>query len=132
MRNRIYQLTELDVARLEKHAERNPRYQEMLDTLLERADIVEPDKIQANVVTMNSQIKLLDESAGQDMIWTIVYPDAANFEQGRLNVFSPVGMALLGARRGERVKVTLPGAADATLKIVEIVYQPEASGNYTY
>ncbi|KGX63037.1 hypothetical protein Y024_2613 [Burkholderia pseudomallei TSV44] len=132
MRNRIYQLTELDVARLEKHAERNPRYQEMLDTLLERADIVEPNKIQANVVTMNSQIKLLDETAGQDRAWTIVYPDAANFEQGRLNVFSLVGMALLGSRCGERVKVTLPGGADATLKIVEIVYQPEASGDYAH
>ena len=33
MKQRLYQLTELDVARLEKHAEHNPRFQTMLDTL---------------------------------------------------------------------------------------------------
>ncbi|WP_323121214.1 GreA/GreB family elongation factor [Burkholderia alba] len=131
MKKRLYQLTELDVARLEKHAEHQPRFQEMLDTLLERADIVQPSAIKATVVTMNSQVTLIDETTQDSMTWTIVYPDAANLEQGRLNVFSPVGMALLGAQRGELVKITLPNGAGKMMKVADIVFQPEANGDYT-
>ncbi|TCW79500.1 transcription elongation factor GreAB [Burkholderia sp. SRS-46] len=131
MKQRLYQLTELDVARLEKHAEHNPRFQAMLDALLERADIVQPDAIKANVVTMNSQITLLDETSQERTTWTIVYPDNANLEQGRLNVFSPVGMALLGTQRGQLVKVMQPSGVEKPMKVVEIVFQPEANGEYT-
>ncbi len=131
MKKRICQLTELDVARLEKHAEHQPRFQDMLDALLERADIVQPSAIKATIVTMNSQITLTDETTQDSMTWTIVYPDAANLEAGRLNVFTPVGMALLGAQHGELVKITLPNGADKTMKVAEIVFQPEASGDYT-
>ena len=131
MNPRICQLTELDVARLEKHAEQNPRFQEMLDMLLERADIVRPEAVRADVVTMNTQITLTDETMHEDMTWTVVYPDAADFAQGRLNVFSPVGMALLGVRRGEQVKITLPSGTDAVMTVSEIVFQPEANGDYT-
>ncbi|OJB04223.1 GreA/GreB family elongation factor [Burkholderia ubonensis] len=131
MKQRLYQLTELDVARLEKHAEYNPRFQAMLDTLLERADIVQPDAIKANVVTMNSQITLLDETSHEKTTWTIVYPEEANLEQGRLNVFSPVGMALLGTQRGQLVKVMQPSGTEKLMKVAEIVFQPEANGEYT-
>ncbi|KWF02720.1 transcription elongation factor GreAB [Burkholderia ubonensis] len=131
MKQRLYQLTELDVARLEKHAEHNPRFQAMLDTLLERADIVQPDAIKANVVTMNSQITLLDETSHEKTTWTIVYPEEANLEQGRLNVFSPVGMALLGTQRGQLVKVIQPSGTEKLMKVAEIVFQPEANGEYT-
>ncbi|VWD62069.1 elongation factor GreAB [Burkholderia lata] len=131
MKQRLYQLTELDVARLEKHADHNPRFQTMLDTLLERADIVQPDAIKANVVTMNSQITLLDEATQEQATWTIVYPDAANLELGRLNVFSPVGMALLGTQRGQMVKVMQPSGAEKQMKVAAIVFQPEANGEYT-
>ncbi|KVP69642.1 GreA/GreB family elongation factor [Burkholderia ubonensis] len=131
MKQRLYQLTELDVARLEKHAEHNPRFQAMLNTLLERADIVQPDAIKANVVTMNSQITLLDETSHEKTTWTIVYPEEANLEQGRLNVFSPVGMALLGTQRGQLVKVMQPSGTEKLMKVAEIVFQPEANGEYT-
>ncbi|AJX13395.1 GreA/GreB family elongation factor [Burkholderia ubonensis] len=131
MKQRLYQLTELDVARLEKHAEHNPRFQAMLDALLERADIVQPDAIKANVVTMNSQITLLDETSHEKTTWTIVYPEEANLEQGRLNVFSPVGMALLGTQRGQLVKVMQPSGTEKLMKVAEIVFQPEANGEYT-
>ncbi|RQS62225.1 transcription elongation factor GreAB [Burkholderia sp. Bp8963] len=131
MKQRLHQLTELDVARLEKHAEHSPRFQTMLDALLERADIVQSDAIKANVVTMNSQITLLDEATNEQTTWTIVYPDEANLEQGRLNVFSPVGMALLGTQRGQLVKVMQPSGIEKLMKVAAIVFQPEANGEYT-
>src|SRR4051794_25047488 len=51
-------LTELDVARLEKHAAApgaDAKLQDMLDDVLERAVIVDSREIPASVVTMNSQ-----------------------------------------------------------------------------
>ncbi|CAN0625681.1 regulator of nucleoside diphosphate kinase [Burkholderia multivorans] len=131
MKKRLYQLTELDVARLEKHAEHNPRFQSLLDTLLEHADIVQPDAIKSNVVTMNSTITLVDEATQDRTTWTIVYPEDASLEHGRLNVFSPVGMALLGTQRGQLVKVMQPSGIEKPMKVVEIVFQPEANGEYT-
>ncbi|AJZ60232.1 hypothetical protein OI25_2741 [Paraburkholderia fungorum] len=127
-------LTELDVARLEKHAAApgaQAKLQDMLDDVLERAVIVESRDIPANVVTMNSQATLVDETSGEQMTWTVVYPPDADFAQGRLNVFSPVGLALLGAKRGERIRFTPPSGTEKVLKLEKILFQPEAADDFT-
>ncbi|SDI02473.1 GreA/GreB family elongation factor [Paraburkholderia phenazinium] len=127
-------LTELDVARLEKHASMpgaDARMQDMLDELLMRAVTVEARDIPANVVTMNSRATLADEATGEQMTWTVVYPPNADVGSGRLNVFSPAGLALLGAKRGERIRFTPPSGAEKTLKIEQILFQPEAADDFT-
>ncbi|PRY07523.1 MULTISPECIES: GreA/GreB family elongation factor [unclassified Paraburkholderia] len=127
-------LTELDVARLEKHAARpgaDARLQDMLDDVLERAVIVDSREIPANVVTMNSQATLVDETSGEQMTWTVVYPPNADFAHGRLNVFSPAGIALLGAKRGERIRFTPPSGTEKVLKLEKILFQPEAADDFT-
>ncbi|CAE6912993.1 GreA/GreB family elongation factor [Paraburkholderia domus] len=127
-------LTELDVARLEKHAAApgaDAKLQDMLDDVLERAVIVESRDIPANIVTMNSQATLIDETSGEQMTWTVVYPPNADFALGRLNVFSPVGLALLGAKRGERIRFTPPSGMEKVLKLEKILFQPEAADDFT-
>ncbi|HEX3637014.1 MAG TPA: GreA/GreB family elongation factor [Paraburkholderia sp.] len=127
-------LTELDVARLEKHAAApgaDAKLQDMLDDVLERAVIVESRDIPANIITMNSQATLVDEASGEQMTWTVVYPPDAEFAQGRLNVFSPLGLALLGARRGERIRFTPPSGTEKVLKLEKILFQPEAADDFT-
>jgi regulator of nucleoside diphosphate kinase len=127
-------LTELDVVRLEKHAAMpgaDARWQDMLDALLMRAITVDARDIPANVVTMNSRVTLADEATGEQMTWTVVYPPNADFGSGQLNVFSPVGLALLGAKRGERIRFMPPSGAERALKIEQILFQPEAADNLT-
>lgn len=127
-------LTELDVARLEKHAAApgaDARLQDMLDQVLERAVIVDSREIPANIVTMNSQAILVDETSGEQMTWTVVYPPEAEFASGRLNVFSPLGLALLGAKRGEKIRFTPPSGAEKVLKLEKILFQPEAADDFT-
>ena len=46
-------------------------------------------------------------------------------------MFTPVGMALLGAQNGELAKITLPNGANKIMKVAEIMFQPEVSGDYT-
>jgi regulator of nucleoside diphosphate kinase len=127
-------LTELDVARLEKHAAMSgadAHIQDMLDDLLLRAVIVDAHDIPADVVTMNSRATLADEASGERMTWTVVYPPNADFGSGRLNVFSPAGLALLGAKRGQKIHFTPPSGAEKTLKIEQILFQPEAADDFT-
>lgn len=133
MRKKIRYLTELDVARLEKAAAEPsapPNRQTMLDDLLERAEIVEAREIAANVVTMNSQVTLCGEDPADTFTWTVVYPSDADIAAGRLNVFSPAGIALIGARRGDKVRFTPPSGAPQMLKIDKILFQPEAAEDY--
>ena len=134
MSKKIRYLTELDVARLEKCADEPgaaPARQAMLDELLEQAVIVEPREVGANVVTMNSQVTLVNERNGETLTYTVVYPQSANVDAGRLNVFSPAGLALLGAKRGNTVRFTTPSGAVETLKIERILFQPESSNDFT-
>ncbi|MBN3856174.1 transcription elongation factor GreAB [Paraburkholderia sp. Ac-20340] len=133
MSKKIRYLTELDLARLEKCAAETgaaPARQLMLDELLERAEIVDPREIAANIVTMNSQVTLVSDRTGEAVTWTVVYPANASVNQGRLNVFSPAGLALLGAKRGETVRFTPPSGAVETLKISRILFQPEAADDF--
>lgn len=126
-------LTELDVTRLERIASRagSAQLEDMLDSLLARATIVAPEEIPTDVVTMNTRVvcTLPGEQAPRN--WTLVYPDAADFDAGRLSVLSPVGQALLGARAGQTVSYRLPDGREQQVSITEIAFQPEASGQYT-
>lgn len=126
-------LTELDVTRLERIAGRAGAAQlaEMLDDLLARAAIVAPEDIPTDVVTMNSRLVCSLEGDSTSRNWTLVYPDAADFEAGQLSVLSPVGQALLGARTGQTVSYRLPDGREQNVTVVEIAFQPEASGQYT-
>ncbi|MBO4122022.1 nucleoside diphosphate kinase regulator [Cupriavidus gilardii] len=126
-------LTELDVTRLERIASRAPAngIAEMLDDLLARAAIVPPDAIPQDVVTMNSTVRCALEGDPAPREWTLVYPDNADFEAGRISVFSPVGQALLGARAGESVSYRLPDGREQRVTVLELSYQPEANGQFT-
>ncbi len=134
MKKKTCYLTELDVARLEKHAvQSSPQsgYLAMLDELMERASIVDSREISANVVTMNSKVTLVDSGTGEPMTWTVVYPPQADFANGKLNVFSPAGLALLGTKRGDTIRFTPPSGQEKTLKVDQIVFQPEAADDFT-
>ncbi|ESH86589.1 MULTISPECIES: nucleoside diphosphate kinase regulator [Cupriavidus] len=126
-------LTELDVTRLERIASRAPAngIAEMLDDILARAAIVPPEAIPQDVVTMNSSVRCALEGDPAPRQWTLVYPDNADFEAGRISVFSPVGQALLGARAGETVSYRLPDGREQRVTVLELSYQPEANGQFT-
>lgn len=126
-------LTELDVTRLERIASRPGAgpMADMLDALLARAAIVAPQDIPTDVVTMNSRLVCALQGDATPRLWTLVYPDEADFDAGRLSVLSPVGQALLGARAGQTVGYRLPDGREQQVTISEIAFQPEASGQYT-
>lgn len=96
---------------------------------LESAVIMEPEAIPANVVTMNSIVKLSFSNNGKQVQFQIVYPDQANFRENKISIFSPIATALIGYKIGDEIEWIVP-AGLTKMKIEEIIYQPEAAGDY--
>jgi len=96
---------------------------------LKRATIVAADQIPDKVVTMNTRLRLLDLDTQKPFEMTVVFPQDAHVDSGKVSVISPVGTAVLGYAEGDTIEWTVP-AGTRRLLIEKILYQPEASGNY--
>ncbi len=93
---------------------------------LESAEVVEPDSVPPDVVTMRSRVRVRDMVSGEAATYTISYPVEANLEAGRLSVLAPIGTALLGYREGDVIEWPVPGGV-RVLKIEKLEHQPEAA-----
>lgn len=110
------------------NAGRYPMGHEALQFLrrkLDSATVLEPEDIPADVVTMNSRVRLLDVNDDFIRVWTLVYPGSATSESGKLSVLAPLGLAILGCRAGNRVEWPVPSGW-ARISILKLTYQPEA------
>jgi regulator of nucleoside diphosphate kinase len=133
---RTIQVTEHDFERLERLIElhgggRLAEPCERLEGELAKARVVPPEQVPPDVVTMNSVVRFVDEETGQEREVTLVYPQEANVEQGKISILAPVGSALLGLAVGQAIEWPLPGGKTKHLRIKEIVYQPESAGDYS-
>jgi regulator of nucleoside diphosphate kinase len=130
-------VTELDRQRLEKLIEligersrvTNHEYLRRLEHELERAETVAPADVPADVITMRSKVRLRDLDTDEEMVYTLVFPTEANFDEGKISILAPVGTAMLGYRVGSRIEWEVPSGR-RTLKVEELLYQPEAAGDY--
>jgi regulator of nucleoside diphosphate kinase len=96
---------------------------------LEKARVVDPRDIPGDVVTMNSRVRLKDLETDDEVIYTLVYPKDADVEEGKISVLAPIGTAILGYRAGATISWKVP-AGLRKLLIEEILYQPEAAGDF--
>jgi regulator of nucleoside diphosphate kinase len=125
-------LSRLDVERIENLLDRLPpteaRQHESLRSELERAEVREPGDMPGDVVTMNSTVTFSDEGTGERITLSLVYPAAAG-KPGTVSILAPVGSALLGLARGQEIDWPMPGGQPRRLRVMEINYQPESSGD---
>lgn len=122
-------LTELDHVRLSKL--RDHELPPALEKLLDSAETVESNTVPADVVTMYSMVEVEDPSTNLRRKLTVCYPRDADASAGFVSVLSPVGSSLLGLRAGATARWSTPGGQPGEAKIVSILFQPEASGDYT-
>ena len=126
-------MSSLDEARLERLLE-SDAYRQLpgVDALLsemERANVVRPVDMPPDVVTMNSTIRFVDDSNGAEFVYTIVYPADAG-KPDTISVLAPVGSALLGLSVGQSIAWRVPGGRELDLRVLAVVRQPEAMGEY--
>lgn len=122
-------VTELDFVRLTKLE--TSRMPDELSDALELAEQVPSPSVPADVVTMYSQIQILEDGASQPRTLTLCYPEDAEPAQGFISVLSPVGGSLLGLRVGAQARWSTPQGGERTAQVLAILFQPEASGDYT-
>ena len=99
-----------------------------LQAELDRADVVAPERVPANVVTMNSIVRFRAGS-GDSFERTLVYPRDAQADGARVSVLAPVGAAMLGLTVGDRIEWPGPNGEAIEVRVSELVYQPERAGD---
>lgn len=130
-------LTEIDHRRLSllmARSKADPRllpFLEGLDELLSYSDLVEPVRVPPDVVTMYSRVLLADTAGAAPGKFTVCYPDDAEPAQGFISVLSPLGTSLLGSRVGDIVHWHGPHGLAQSARVATMLFQPEASGDYT-
>jgi regulator of nucleoside diphosphate kinase len=107
----------------------NRQYLNNLEKELNNAQIVTSQEVPNDVITMNSKVLLIDLDTEEEMIYTLVYPQEANLIEDKISILAPVGTAILGYRAGDIIEWKVPDGV-VNLKVKEILYQPEAVGNY--
>ncbi|MGB4813207.1 MAG: nucleoside diphosphate kinase regulator [Methylophilaceae bacterium] len=127
-------ISSLDVARLERmldalNINQFPDKDDLLAELA-RANIVEPQEIPPDVVTMNSTVTFKVQSSDKEFSLTLVYPNEAGDNAGKISILAPVGSALLGLREGEEISWPKPGGGLLLVRILKVTYQPERAGEF--
>ena len=97
---------------------------------LERADVREPQDMPADVITMNSRARFVEEGTGREYELTLAYPKDANAEAHRVSIFSPAGSALLGLSAGQSIDWKSSDGKEIRLKVLQVTWQPEANGQF--
>jgi regulator of nucleoside diphosphate kinase len=108
---------------------RGSAYLKKLKEELNRATIVEPQLIPPDVITMRSTVVLLDVETGEEMNYTLVFPEDADIGQGKISVLAPIGTGMLGYRVGDTFEWDTPNGK-RVIKVVKITFQPEAAGDF--
>lgn len=130
-------ITEIDRQRLEKLIEIasqrddavNREYLRKLEHELDMAETVAPAEVPADVITMRSKVRLRDLNSGEEMSYTLVFPTEADSGNGKISVLAPIGTAMLGYRVGSVIEWQVPSGL-RRIKVEELLYQPEAAGDY--
>ena len=103
---------------------------ETLEEILDLARVVHPEKVPENVVTMNSRVLFEDVRTRDKGTVTIVYPADVDSSKSKISVLSPVGAALIGESEGKEVELPLPHGQTRRIRIMNVLYQPEAQGDF--
>jgi len=123
-----------DAERLEKLLDSLPDHEfpgrAELEAELGRATVVDPREMPPEVVTMNSTVRFRVQDSAEEFRLTLVYPKDMDPSGKTISVLAPVGSALLGLTQGDEIEWPGPGGGTLRVRIEEVTYQPERTGEY--
>ncbi len=130
--NNTILVSTLDMDRISALMDKLPKLSKELERLedeLDRATVLPPEEMPADVVTMNSTVTFKFHGSNDIMQKTLVYPHDVKSNDD-ISIFAPVGSALLGLAKGQSLTWPMPNGAERTIEIVDIIEQPERNGEY--
>lgn len=107
----------------------NSYFDKLLKNLREATQL-DPTQMPSDVVTMNTRIRLCYLKSNETKEIQLVYPEMADSTQNRISIFAPLATVLLGRKQGEMTTLPTPNGT-VKVRVDEILYQPEAAGDFT-
>lgn len=92
---------------------------EMLEETLRIAKIVDMSAIKSDMVVVGSKVKLLDIEFDEELEYSIVGSLESNPNAGLISNESPIGKAIMGKKKGDKVVVETP-AGKIEMKILKV------------
>ena len=90
-----------------------------LEELLLHAVVINETEVDTNVVHLGSTVKLFDIDFDEEVEYSIVGTNEVDALNGKISDQSPIGSALLGAKKGETVTVETPNG-DLKFKVLDV------------
>ncbi len=78
---------------------------EALEKILKNAEVVTEEDVDTNKISIGCKVKIRDLEFNEDLEYKIVGSSEANSLKGKISNESPVGKALIGAKKGQTVSV---------------------------
>ncbi|HQW84651.1 MAG TPA: GreA/GreB family elongation factor [Ferruginibacter sp.] len=96
------------------------RYAEALQAELKGAKLVETEVAPADVVRLNSKVLVKTSDKNETLEITLVTPEEANIKEKKVSILAPIGTALIGFRKGQKVNWNVP-AGKKTFTILDVI-----------
>ena len=104
----------------EAASEKYPQTTDFLTREIERADILPDTRLLPGLVTMESDVAFRDDISTQERTVTLVYPEAADVETGKISILTPIGAALIGLSVGQTIEFQTPGGRWRSLTVLKV------------
>jgi len=90
-----------------------------IENILSRVKVLAPEDMPDGKVFVLANVKVKDITNKEEITYTLVSPEEADFEQDKISVVSPIGKALLGKKVGDCIEVDVP-IGKMKYKILEV------------
>jgi transcription elongation factor GreA len=82
-----------------------------LDDMLKRVVVISDEHLNTNSINVGSKVKVFNETFDEEVEYTIVGSTEAAPLQNKISDLSPIGKALIGHKKGDRVTVETPNGS---------------------
>jgi len=102
---------------------------QLLKRKISSAYKVNPQDVPRDIVTMNSFVELQRCNTNTTFTIKLVFPEFENIKESKISIFSSLGVAIFSEKVGDDV-VYRTWKNENHIKITDVIFQPEANGNY--
>lgn len=86
---------------------------------LDRAIVIKEDELNKKIIRIGSEVEIEEKKSKRKMKVKLVMPQEANLAEGKISLFAPLGVALIGFSEGDEVKWEMP-AGTTHLQILSV------------